>query len=165
MTCDEIEPLLDAFVDGELSGPTLLEVARHAGGCPTCEVAVRRLVDLQAAVDRVVRNPAEKLDLSSVWPAVQQRIAPTEARRAWNRRVRGAPAWGAVAAALAAGAVLWLRAPAPGPDHVSGPVARSRPNQAVIERLVSSDGARVVRDRKYGTTLIMVNAPADEALP
>lgn len=163
MTCAEIEPLLDAFVDGELSGPTLLDVARHTGGCPTCEVAVRRLVDFQAAVNRVVRDATDKLDLSAVWPAVQQAIAPTESRRAWNRRVRGAPAWGAVAAALAAGAVLWLRTPSP--EHISGPVARSRPNQAVIERLVSSDGARVVRDRKYGTTLIMVNAPADEALP
>jgi anti-sigma factor RsiW len=163
MTCAEIEPLLDAFVDGELSGPTLLAVARHTGGCPTCESAVRRLVDLQAAVDRVVRSAAERLDLSSVWPVVQQAIAPTETRRAWSRRLRTVPVWGAAAAALAAGAVFWLRAPLP--ERVAGPVAHARPNQAVIERLVSSDGARVVRDRKYGTTLIMVNAQADEALP
>jgi anti-sigma factor RsiW len=163
MTCAEIEPLLDAFVDGELSGPTLLAVARHTGACPTCEVAVRRLVDLQAAVDRMVHAAAEKIDLSPVWPMVQAAIAPTETRRAWGRRFRAAPVWGAAAAALAAGTVLWLWTPSP--ERVSGPVARTRPNQAVIERLVSSDGARVVRDRKYGTTLIMVTAPATGALP
>lgn len=160
MTCAEVEPLLDAFVDGELSGPTLLEVARHAGSCSTCELAVRRLVDVQETVGRVVRGAAEKLDLAGVWPAVQAAIAPTEARRAWGRRLHAVPAWGVAAAALAAGAVLWLRTPAPEPAHV----ARVRPNHTVIERLVSSEGARVVKDRKYGTTLIMVTAQGDEVL-
>jgi hypothetical protein len=42
-------------------------------------------------------------------------------------------------------------------------VTRVRPNHAEIERLVSSEGARVVKDRKSGTTLIMVTA-ADEVL-
>lgn len=154
MTCAEIEPLLDSFVDGELSGPTLVEVARHSGGCPTCDVGVRRLIGLHEAVERVLRDKADALDLKAVWPAVQAAIAPTDARRTWRRRFRTAPAWGAAVAALAAGAVLWMRTPPPEPGPMR--VARPRPNQAVIERLVSSDGARVVKDRKYGTTLIMV---------
>ena len=74
-------------------------------------------------------------------------------------RSRQLPVWGAVAA-LAAGALLWLRTPQPETVRVT----HARPNQAVIERLVSSEGARVgiMKDRKYGTTLIMVSAPGED---
>jgi hypothetical protein len=59
--------------------------------------------------------------------------------------------------------VLWLRPSGPAPVRVAG---RARPNQAVIEQL-SSRGGRVAvrRDRKHGTTLIMVSASAGDSLP
>jgi hypothetical protein len=43
-------------------------------------------------------------------------------------------------------------------------VAHARPNQAVIER-IDSEGSRfaIRRERKNGTTLIMVSATADDA--
>jgi anti-sigma factor RsiW len=162
LTCPEAAELLDAFVDAELPGPMLLAVARHAGSCSSCDDALRERSELHEAVERTVRADAEALDLSGVWPVVAARAVREDARRARLRRLRRTPAWAAVAA-LAAGAVLWLRGPAPESGRLVAS-ARPRPNRAVIERL-SSEGARVAlrSERKNGTTLIMVNA--DEALP
>jgi anti-sigma factor RsiW len=160
MTCADVAPLLDAFVDAELPAPMLLAVARHAGACGACDGALRELVALREAVERSVRP--ETLDLSRIWPAVAAGVARAETGRTWRRRLRAAPAWG-VAIAAAAGAILWLRTPAPEAPRVA---ARPRPNQTVIERL-DSEGARfeLRRERKYGTTLIMVSGDADEAVP
>jgi anti-sigma factor RsiW len=162
MTCAEAEQLLDSFVDAELPGPMLLEVARHAGSCPACDQAVREVTTLSASVARVVRGELEGIDLSGIWPAVEQRIDRSARRWGWRKLPRQLPMWGA-AAALAAGGLLWLRTPQPEPIRVT----HARPNQAVIERLVSSDGARVgiMKDRKYGTTLIMVSAPGEDTGP
>jgi len=114
---------------------------------------------LRESVERVVRREVEGVDLSGVWPAVERRIGRSGTRGVWRHVPRQLPVWGAVAA-LAAGALLWLRTPQPETVRVT----HARPNQAVIERLVSSGGARVgiMKDRKYGTTLIMVSAPGED---
>jgi anti-sigma factor RsiW len=162
MSCAQTADLLDAFVDAELPGPMLLAVARHAGSCAECDGALRERTALHEAIERTVREEAEGLDLSGVWPAVEARAAHADARRLRIRQLRRVPAWAAMAA-LAAGAVLWVRTPAPEPVRVA--TTHARPNRAVIERL-SSEGARVAlrSERKNGTTLIMVNADADEAV-
>jgi anti-sigma factor RsiW len=159
MTCAEVEGLLDAFLDAELPAPALLAVARHAGSCETCDAAVRELAALREAVERSVAAEAEALDLSRVWPAVALGIERHDARVKWRRRLRTAPAWG-VAIAVAASAVLWLRSPGPEPARLA---AAPRRNQAVIERIDSSGPFELRRDRKYGTTLIMVSAAGDQA--
>src|SRR5438445_613517 len=155
MTCADVGQLLDAFVDAELPAPMLLAIARHAGSCPACDAAVRDLTVLHEAVERSAREEAESLDLSGVWPAVARGIERVETRRVWLRRLRVAPALG-IGLAAAASAVFWFRAPGPEPARVA---SRPRPNQAVIERL-DSEGARfeLRRERKYGTTIIMVSA-------
>ena len=157
MTCGDVIQVLDAFVDGELPGPMLLDVARHAAGCPACDHAVRSLESLHEEIERTMRTEADALDLGGVWPAVASAMARDDARRAWRRRARTLPTWGAIAA-MAAGAVFWLRTP-------PMPVRIARPNQAVIERL-DGTGSRfeIRRERKNGTTLIMVSA-AESAVP
>ena len=162
MTCAEAAELLDAFVDAELPGPVLLAVARHAGGCATCDQALREVTEVREAVEQTLRAEADALDLSGVWRRVEHDIRGIERRRPWVRRLRLVPAWGA-AAALAAGLAVWMRAP----EHEPERLVRARPNQANIERLESIPGARVgiVKDRKLGTTLIMISAPADEVGP
>jgi anti-sigma factor RsiW len=160
MTCAEAAGLLDAFVDAELPAATLLAVARHAGGCGECDASVRELTALREAVERSVAGEAVALDLARVWPAVSRAIARHDARVEWRRRLRTVPAWG-VALAVAAGAVLWLRSPASEPARLAARPPRR--NQAVIERIESSAPFELRRERKYGTTLIMVSADGDPA--
>src|SRR5262245_61791421 len=111
MTCVDVDQLLDAFVDSELPPPMLLEVARHAAACGTCEAAIRRLETLRRTLADSVLGDVAALDLSGVWPRVAAEVQRTRARRSWQRRVRSLPAWGVVLAA-AASAVFWLRVPA-----------------------------------------------------
>jgi anti-sigma factor RsiW len=156
MTCADVASLLDRFVDAELPAPMLLAVARHAGACPACETAVRELTGLREVLERTVEADVERLDLGGVWPAVAHAAERVDARRAWVRRVRLAPVWGVGLAA--ASALFWLRS-APAPVRVAAhPV---RPNQAIIERIDSgAPRLELRRERKNGTTLIMVSAPA-----
>jgi hypothetical protein len=158
MTCRDVSQLLDRFVDAELPGPMLVAIARHAAGCSPCDSAVRALAGLHEAVERAIGAEVDALDLSSVWANVERRIDRIDAGQVWLRRLRSVPAWG-TAAAIAAGAVLWLNTTAEPPARVA---SRPRPNQAVIER-IDSEAARfeLRRERKYGTTLIMVSADGE----
>jgi anti-sigma factor RsiW len=54
LTCEELEPLLHAFMDGELDLVRSLEVERHLQGCPACVRAVQEHQALQTAL----RDPA-----------------------------------------------------------------------------------------------------------
>lgn len=165
MNCTAVAERLDAFNDGELPAAALLDVARHAGGCASCEASLRELAALHQRVAVAIQDDAAGLDLSGVWPAVATGIAREESRRAWRRRVRAAPLW-AASLALAAGAIVWVqRVEVREPARVV--VVRNdppRPNQAVIDRL-DSQAARVElrRERKHGTMLIMVNAEGGQA--
>ena len=164
MTCADVEPLQDAFVDAELPAPMLLAVARHAGTCGSCDAALRALGAVRETVSRTLEGEADTLELKQLWPMVQRRIEGAAQRRTWMRRARVVPAWGAVAA-IAAGVLVWLQTPVPTPRPEPGRVAaRPRPNLAVIERLSAANNSRVSlrRDRKNGTTLIMVRADAGE---
>jgi anti-sigma factor RsiW len=154
MNCADVAERLDAFNDGELPAAALLDVARHASGCASCEETLRELAALHQRVATALEDEAAALDLSGVWPAVAASVAREDSRRAWRRRLRAAPAL-AASLALAAGALVWLQTPAREPARV----VAMRPNQAVIDRL-DSQAARVElrRERKHGTTLIMVNA-------
>src|SRR5262249_36206159 len=161
MTCGEVSEQIGAFLDAELPGPRLLDIARHAGTCPVCDDAIRSLTALREAIERSTRTAVGELDLSRVWPAVELSALHEDRRRAWRRRLRKAPAWGA-AAAMAAGAPPWLR---PGPPEPTRVAARPRPNQAVIERLDTAGHFELRRERKNGTTLIMVSDSDDGTPP
>ena len=165
MNCAEVAERLDAFNDGELPAAALLDVARHAGGCASCEASLRAIAALHQRVATAIQDEADGLDLSGVWPAVAAGVEREESRRRWRRRVRAAPAW-AASLALAAGGVVWLQTPAQRQPArvVAMRNVPPRPNQAVIDRL-DSQAARVElrRERKQGTTLIMVNADGGQA--
>lgn len=159
MTCEDASPLLEAFVDAELEGATLIDVARHAAACTSCDAALQELLALHEALGRHGRADGESLDLSGLWPALEPRLEQADARRAWRRRLRSAPVWGGLA--IAASALFFLAGPSSQRPHPQ--VAKARPNQAVIER-IDSEGGRfeLRRERKNGTTLIMVSATADD---
>jgi anti-sigma factor RsiW len=162
MTCADVAQLLDPFVDAELPAPMLLAVARHAGGCPACDAAVRDLTALHEAVERVTMEDSASLDLSHLWPGIERAADRIDTRRVWMRRLRTTPLWG-IGLAAAASALFWLTAT---PEPVRIAERPARPNQVAIERL-DSDGARfeLRRERKNGTTLIMVSGNGAEVVP
>jgi anti-sigma factor RsiW len=162
MICADFEQLLDGFIDSELPPQMLLEVARHAAACPSCDQTARELTTMHDALARVASDDAATLDLSGVWPAVAVEFDRAQARRAWRRRLRSAPVW-MTAMAAAASVAIWIRSPEVLPVPVSSApvratrVAMRRPtNRAVIDRLAGK-GVTVRREPKAGTTIIWVN--------
>lgn len=164
MTCRDVDQLLGHFVDAELPPPMLLAVARHAAGCQDCDRAARELTHLREAIARTVEADVAELDLSGVWAAVEQRIAPAPRGRQWRSRVSSFPLWGGALAA-AASALFFLQVQGPGPIHdvASKPKPRQMAkNQAFIDRLAGK-GVAVRREPKSGTTIIWVNYDPTES--
>ena len=174
MTCGEVEPLLEAFVDTELPTSTLLEVARHAGHCDACDRQVQgRLVVRRALAEQSERDTAG-IDFTGVWSKVDAEIMRLDGQRTWRERSdakrgrvpRRVSLWGSVAA-VAAGVALFVGMPKPDPVQVATkrPVVqpgrpagggKRLPNHVYIDRLAGKDIA-LRREPKSGTTMIWVN--------
>ncbi len=60
MTCREVQPLLGAYLDGELDLVRSLEVEAHVEGCEACARELRCLEDVSAAVANAPRFPAPR---------------------------------------------------------------------------------------------------------
>ncbi len=179
MTCPDVAQLLDAFVDTELPPAQLLDVARHAASCATCDGAIRDLTALRQSVAALVEREARQLDLSGIWPAIDAATAPRRSARvvALQRAVPAAPVWGALLA-LAASLFFWFSgATRQAPDQIAGSIADRQVasasstapglaigsgNHAYIDRLAGKDIA-VRREPKSGTTIIWVDDTALEA--
>ena len=182
MTCPDVAQLLDAFIDTELPPPQLLDVARHAASCPACDRDIRELSALRQSVAALVERAGRDLDLSGVWPAVAEMVAPARRPARVVRLTRGvpsAPIWGALMA-LAASVFFWFSPPssriadqqfASLPHPVRATVPAPAPalvrsmrlaNHADIDRLAGKDIA-VRREPKSGTTIIWVNHTIEEA--
>ena len=60
MTCDQTQPLLEAFADGELGWGTAWRVRRHLAGCEACaaELAEIRRLDARVRAWRDMPAPA-----------------------------------------------------------------------------------------------------------
>jgi anti-sigma factor RsiW len=94
MTCEEAAPLLDAFVDAELEGPTLIDVARHAASCKACDDTLQELIALHETLGRHGLADADSVDLSGCGI----RSSRSSLRRTHAARGAGGcgftPAWG-----------------------------------------------------------------------
>jgi Putative zinc-finger len=80
-TCDDIKPVLGAWLDGELGRSEAEEVRGHVSGCATCAEERRQLEKLQAAMKSIVATEAERIVFEPFWRGVQERI---NHRRAWR---------------------------------------------------------------------------------
>ena len=72
MTCHEAEPLLNAYLDGELDLVRSLELEAHVGQCGGCRVALEAEKQLSAAVARApyyraTRSLRARLDAAPAW--------------------------------------------------------------------------------------------------
>jgi anti-sigma factor RsiW len=67
VTCDELNPWLHGYVDGELDLARNLEIEGHMEGCPTCAASLRQLRDLRQSLgDRSLYHRAP--------PGLRQRV-------------------------------------------------------------------------------------------
>jgi len=116
MTCDQVQPLLEAFTDRTLGRGTAWRVRRHLAACPACasELAGTRLLNSRVRLWRDVSAPA----------GLQSRIAaalPSSPPVAVPRRplvVRRA-ALGLAGAAAASAAFFWLVPGQPGQPTIA----------------------------------------------
>jgi anti-sigma factor RsiW len=155
--CADVEARLDAFVDSELSPSEQIDVARHLAGCAPCNAVVERLLALREGLLSMAESAVQSMSLAAVWPAVVER-ADVHDRRQWWRRGgrarRAVPMW-AAGIALAASALLALRAMQPVAEGPSELLASRMPQHAVIERVVGNVDVR--HDVKNGAPIILVN--------
>jgi hypothetical protein len=104
--CERIEPLLEAWLDGEVSDADDALVRRHVSGCSRCAEAQRRFERIGAALSRVLVADAPALEFRPFWKELERRIQePTPWHRQFLERARAwcaAPraAW-AIPAAIA----------------------------------------------------------------
>jgi hypothetical protein len=123
MSCNEIERLLDAFVDDELTPDRRERVERHLDGCAACR---RTAKELRALVDAASKLPAGISPGRDLFPSIRRRIegrgvatpgerAPSSPRMRWIGLAASL-----LVVAIAGSMALWLRG---GPDRLPSPVA------------------------------------------
>lgn len=108
MTCDQTQPLLEAFADGELGWGTAWCVRRHLAACPACtaELAEARRLDSRVRAWRDVPAPSGlQSRITAALPSVAAPRRPVTVRRV---------AVGLAGVAAASAAFFWLAPGQPG---------------------------------------------------
>ena len=111
MTCDQTQPLLDAFADCELGWGTAWRVRRHLAACPACvaELAETRRLDSRVRAWRDVPAPAAlQSRIAAALPLMSPVSVPQ--RPVTARRI----AVGLAGVAAATAAFFWLTPGQPG---------------------------------------------------
>jgi anti-sigma factor RsiW len=126
MRCDEMNPLLGSFLDGELGGHEAEAVRRHLATCPGCRDRLAGLAALETAV-RGLRPERAPGEIDTVLGRARSTASPRPASPGGltgdRRRLRRYLAVAATLALLVAGGV-WLavdRAPVPTEPESSRP--------------------------------------------
>lgn len=166
MTCADVEPLVDPFVDAELPPDTLLAVARHAGSCHACDSTILERTALRRALVATLDEELARFEMDRVWPAVARALERRRERdRSAARRWRDAAVWSAPLA-LAAGLLLAVGIWRGRPAHE--PAVATRPESAMVQRTgelrnraafdrLWGRAIEVKREPKAGTTVVWVN--------
>jgi hypothetical protein len=92
MNCEDLQLLLEEYLDGELDTPTALKVRHHLDDCPSCSVVLGSL----SAEQRVYANYRSDIEMSpELWAGVQRRIEaerrPVQRSGSWLRKVLALP--------------------------------------------------------------------------
>jgi anti-sigma factor RsiW len=175
MNCREARALLPLFLDGELDGRQLRNVALHSTRCSDCERELQQLERLQDLVVGYVSTQIEPVDLSRVWAGIESRIATvpipwwSRLRVWWDALDIGwwpAPAAAALGMAALAAVFFW-----PGTsDKPGAQVAQNAPiidNSASLDEVESHVGSVAVLSEPDTHTMVLwvsddeISTPAD----
>ena len=149
MTCDQIQPLLDAFAAHDLGWGTAWRVCRHLAACPACTAELAEIHRLDSRV-RAWRDAPAPAGLQSRIAAALPSAPPVSAPRrrpATARRV----AVGLVGMAAAGAAFFWLTPGQPGrPTIAYADVERAMQNVQTASWRIEETSDRP--DHKPGNT-------------
>jgi len=141
MNCGEIEPLLGAYLDGELDLMHSLEVEAHLGGCGPCSRALDNQKQVARAVSAAARYPAP--------PGLRRRLAQPAMGRPGPGTHGNHARWLAIAAGLALASVaVWRLAPVQGGsgDRLEQEIVANHVRSLLADHLLdmpSSDRQRI----------------------
>ena len=139
MRCEEVNPLLDAYADGELDLVHALEIDQHLTTCAACAARVERIAAVRDAVGsaglRFAAPPQLTERIGLLVPAAPRRSSSQSSFRrpfAWQ-------SWAAAAALLAAVLLGWglmrWQASAAGQDRVAQEVVSNHIRSLLAEHL------------------------------
>ena len=162
LQCQDFQKRFDLFLDGEVDGHTMRELALHVTRCLSCEAELRRSESLQERIAEAVESKVDRIDSEELWRSISTGLElphPSAAARLRERwELRSGPSLASLAlaasvalAALVAGSI-WLR-------PSTHPVSRLANNHAQIDRLDSSASDVVVwSEPEEHTTAIWVSS-------
>lgn len=121
MTCRNVVPFLEPFVDGELLPDRVIEVEQHLDSCSACVERVRLSQALRASVKRVARASTEPTDafrarLAAAIEAAHQRELDVNALERQMERGRRL-SWQTILPVAAAAALTLVWAASTNNDH------------------------------------------------
>jgi anti-sigma factor RsiW len=163
MTCRDVQSVLEPFVDGELRGDQMREVARHLATCSPCEGVTIELEHVQKALREAVIGAAGHVDPTAAWAALAAQLdaAPTLTSRVRTfieslqiPRIPMPVLVGGAAVALAA-LLLWREGEQIPGDPGGGQQLASQ--TARIDQLEAPGNVRVWNAPETGATVIWVD--------
>jgi len=114
MTCDDLPPLMEAWLDSELDTRGAADVASHLEQCARCDAVFAAARRGNEHISRFLRPPAEPAD--TMWQAIEKAVSEP-ARRPLTRHPI---TWAAALLAVLAAVVLTWRA-TPHPQEETSP--------------------------------------------
>ena len=74
MSCDEYEPMLTAYVDGELEAADRRRLDEHLAGCESCRQTLAELTALQEDLNMIKFKEPTDVELEKYWRSVYNRL-------------------------------------------------------------------------------------------
>lgn len=108
LACQEVRKRFDVFLDGELDGRTMRELALHVTRCDACETELREFEKVQEMFAQAIDEDIDRLNVATLWANVERRLE-RRPPSVWSRLQelweepwgRAVPVGGIAAAALA----------------------------------------------------------------
>ena len=161
--CEEYEPLISGFLDGELSAEDRAKAAEHLASCPACQQYFDDLVAMHDAFDQIEDVPVPEGFAEQIMARVR------ETPRAEAKKIIPIPRWRRWAALAACCAVAalglwsaqhWTALPQEASQTVLAGSAPSMARDAILEEAITAEDAPMALMLDGDGTVLPKEAPA-----